>query len=383
MTLINYLTRVHFADGVLEDALWSELQRRGKRRPLIVADPSAPGDEVSDRVLAGLPARSEAVFFRGRPGAPTEDAARRFAVLYAETGCDAIIACGGRASIDFAKIARLAVGATRPLAEVVAATQAGPGPGDADAGAGPAPDLYVAPRLSGFATALTAYASLRTSAGARVVLTSRGLIPTVAIFDPTLDLGARADESASAGAEALVACVEPYLSSGYNPPADGIALDGLRRALASLPRVLTGGGIEDRREMAAAGLNGALAQEKGPGAAYALVKALADLSEAAPDSGAVARLVLPGVLRIGGGRRRDARRLAVRDMLALSSKDCLAEGVEAFLKPLPLPRRLSDMGVSPGDLTAAAEAAAADLERLRSPRALGAGELHAVLDAVY
>ena len=40
MTLITYLTRVHFADGVLEEALWSELKVNHKSRPLIVTDPS-------------------------------------------------------------------------------------------------------------------------------------------------------------------------------------------------------------------------------------------------------------------------------------------------------------------------------------------------------
>ncbi len=38
MTLINYLTRVHFADGVLEEATHSEMEAHGKRRPLIIAE---------------------------------------------------------------------------------------------------------------------------------------------------------------------------------------------------------------------------------------------------------------------------------------------------------------------------------------------------------
>ena len=42
MTLITYLTRVHFADGVLEEALHGEMERNAKRRPLIIAE-RAPG----------------------------------------------------------------------------------------------------------------------------------------------------------------------------------------------------------------------------------------------------------------------------------------------------------------------------------------------------
>ena len=35
MALITYLTRVHFADGVLEEALRSELELYGRKRPVI------------------------------------------------------------------------------------------------------------------------------------------------------------------------------------------------------------------------------------------------------------------------------------------------------------------------------------------------------------
>ncbi|MEM7524806.1 MAG: iron-containing alcohol dehydrogenase [Pseudomonadota bacterium] len=374
MTLINYLSRVHFADGVLEEALWAELSRRKRRRPLVVLDPTLPNSEVSERVLAGLPSRSDVVFFRDCPPSPTEAAARRFAALYDETTRDCVIAFGGRGALEFAKVARLAVGEDRPFEEIARLT------GDGDAST---PDLFLAPRLSGFAAALTASAAVHTEKGRRAVLTTRRLIPTVAICDPTLGLGAGLNERASAGAEAIVSCVEPYLAAGYNPPADGIALDGLRRALTSLPRIMTDDSIVDRRELAAAGLNGALAQEKGPGVAAALINALTALSAAAPDSGSVARLILPGVLRIGGGRGRDARRLAVRDMLSLSSADCLAEGVEAFMKHLPLPASLSEMGVSIDELAPAARAAASDLTVMRASRAVDEEDLHAVLAAVY
>ncbi|MEX2518150.1 MAG: iron-containing alcohol dehydrogenase [Paracoccaceae bacterium] len=383
MTLINYLTRVHFADGVLEDALWAEMSRARHGRPLIVVDRRSGDGPNFERLMAGLPMRASPLIFGDCPPSPTEADALRFARLYVESARDCVIAFGGRAAIDFAKVARLLIPEIRPLEEIArrGAALAGPRPGAIDAAAG-APDLFVVPGTGGFSAAVTAFASAETLSGGRAVLTTRRLIPTVAICDPTLGLGAGAGDSAAAGAEAFLSCVEPCLSDSYNPPADGIAFDGLRRTLHHLPLLLRDDAPDHRREMAAAGLNGSLPQEKGPGVAFVLVNAHCALSRAAPDAGAVGRLVLPGVLRIGGGRPRDQRRRAVRDLLRLDGKDCLAEGVEAFLKPLPLPRALSELGVTDADCLRAAEEASRDLAVMRHPRRIEAEELHAVLTAV-
>ena len=55
MTLITYLSRVHFADGVLEVALSSELELNKRSRPLLVYEPDVVSNEFSERVIAGLP----------------------------------------------------------------------------------------------------------------------------------------------------------------------------------------------------------------------------------------------------------------------------------------------------------------------------------------
>lgn len=380
MTLINYLTRVHFADGVLEDALWAELSRARHSRPMIVADRRSAAGPNFERLMAGLPMRSSPLIFTDCPPSPTEIDAMRFARLYLESARDSIIAFGGRAAIDFAKVARLLIPESRPLEEIArrGAALAACGPG-----ADGAPDLFVVPGIGGFSAAVSAFASAETLSGGRAVLTTRRLIPTMAICDPTLGRGAGAGAGAAAGAEAFLSCVEPFLSNSYNPPADGIAFDGLRRALHHLPLLLREDAPDHRRELAAAGLNGSLAQEKGPGVACVLVNALCAISRAAPDAGAVGRLILPGVLRIGGGRPRDQRRVAVRDLLRLDVKDCLAEGVEAFLKPLPLPFSLSALGVTGAECFRAAEEASRDLAVMRHPRQIEAEELHAVLTAVH
>ncbi|QIE55807.1 iron-containing alcohol dehydrogenase [Pikeienuella piscinae] len=379
MTLINYLTRVHFADGVLEEALWGEMSERGRRRPLIVAGPKGPACDAMERLLAALPIKTDAAFFSGCPRFPHEAAARRLAAEYSATERDSLIAFGDRAAINFAKIARLAAADGRPLADLARGGE----PKLADA----APDLIAIPTIRGYGASVSAFASVVTLDERRALLATRLLIPSVAICDPTLTLDADAGESASAGAEAFAACVEAYLARGYNPPAEGIALDGLRRAVRSLHNALRSGALADRRELSAASLNGALAQQKGPGLAYALVNALCAVSSAAPDSGAVSRLVLPGVLRMIGAdpeHRAGAQRgETVRALLGLDAGADLAEGVRRFMAPLPLPASLSEMGVSLAEIGRAAEEAARDLAAARNATPARGEELRSLLRAVH
>jgi 4-hydroxybutyrate dehydrogenase len=62
--------------------------------------------------------------------------------------------------------------------------------------------------------------------------------PKVAICDPTLTLGLPAHLTAGTGMDALTHCIETYVSTAYNPPADGIALDGLCRVAANIERAV-------------------------------------------------------------------------------------------------------------------------------------------------
>ena len=137
-------------------------------------------------------------------------------------------------------------------------------------------------------------------------LSRKSFLPDVIFCDPTLTLGICIRESASAAVTAFARCVEAYLSGVFNPPADGAALDGLSRVMASLPRLLESETPEVRRELMAASLNSTLAQRKGIGAAQSLAAALACASGMEIDRGAVLRLILPGSHprghRAGGGQ---------------------------------------------------------------------------------
>lgn len=376
MTLITYVTRVHFADGVLEEALWSEVEVNRKTRPLIVTDETHLNSELYERLLAGLPVRTSVEVISDIPEIPNEQAARRVAETFESTGRDLLIAFGRNTAIDLAKISRISIAHDAPLETFSYATGGSRRIGDS------LPDLYAVPGIQGFGSAVSAHAPVVLMDGERTRLMCKKLVPTVTICDPTLTLGASPIESASAGADALGRCVEAYLSPGYNPPADGIALDGLGRVLANLHSVLENDSVTARREMMAASLNGALALQKGLGTIHAIGCALETVVKRRLDPGALSRLLLPAVLQFNADAARD-KFTTLQNLFSPGGDGTPASSVTEFLQALPLPGSLAEMGIGEEELRIAADLAASDLAAVRSPRALSSSSLFSIMKSVH
>ena len=104
MSLICYLTKVHFADRVLEDALAEELSRHRITRPLIVTDEeSAEGDEV-DRLVCTLPPEIDPIFFFARQASGARSDPLRAEQVLFEADCDGIVGFGGMEALDLARL---------------------------------------------------------------------------------------------------------------------------------------------------------------------------------------------------------------------------------------------------------------------------------------
>lgn len=376
MTLITYVTRVHFADGVLEEALWSEVEVNRKTRPLIVTDEAHLKSELYERLLAGLPVRTSIEVVSDVPDIPNETASRQIAEVYERTNRDLLIAFGRNTAIDLAKISRISIAHKEPLETFSYAT------GGSRRIGNNLPDLYAVPGIQGFGSAVSAHAPVVLQDGERTRLMCKKLVPAVTICDPTLTLGATPVESASAGADALGRCVEAYLSPGYNPPADGIALDGLGRVIANLHKVLEHDSVTARRELMAASLNGALALQKGLGTIHAIGCALETVVDRRLDPGALSRLLLPSVLQFNAGAAQEKFN-TLQNLFDPTGGQDPAQSVTEFLHDLPLPESLNDMGIGEEELRTAADLAASDLAAVRSPRALSSSSLYSIMKSVH
>lgn len=329
MTLITFVTRVHFADRVLEDALGEEMARFGIQRPLVLVETSL--EEEAERLSDALPVAATPIPFPVEPGAAADEALRGAAALFAEHGCDGIVGCGGARTLD---LARLLGGSGAPVVAVPTGTES--------VGLGPLAVDFARHR-------------------SRQVTT-----PSAILCDATLTLGTGPADTAAAGMDALVHCLEAYLSTAYHPPADGIALDGLRRAALNLEQAVgNGGDLGARRELLAAALNGGLASQKGFGGIEAAARGLE--AEAGARHGALHAALLPEVLAFN--RPAISERFdAIRAALGLRPGEDVADRLTRLAERVGLPSRLAIAGIEARVLPDAALGAAADPANRTNPR---------------
>ncbi|MEP0963924.1 MAG: iron-containing alcohol dehydrogenase [Roseobacter sp.] len=306
MTLITYPTRVHFADGVLEEALHSELERIQGSRFMLVCHNRAADGELMDRVLGGLPRRTtlDHVVFSDATNLRT----RAYEIAKTPVRPDAIIAFGSSKAIEFGRKIRFTI----------------------DRATGGRADLFGIPAVDGLPDPCQ-----------RKLESKQAGLPSVVICDPTVIMGASEIESRHAANMSLIRCIEAYLSGDYNPPADGIALDGLSRCLSSLHKIGEQSGLEQYREVMAAGLNAFLSQEKGVGPAQTMTESMLGNAPKAQRA-AIARLVLPGVLR---SRAMDGEKAYVLGKVLSEVQEPLAEVTLRILSNGEMPRTLADIGV--------------------------------------
>ena len=377
MSLITYSTRVHFADEVLEPALALELERLGVRRPLIVTGPRVAAAGPLDRLFHALPPRTRAALFDRRTPNPDEAAVEAALDAYLSEECDGLIALGGGSAIDLAKAVRLRLGHPPPLSRYAARE------GGARRIRAGGPPLVAVPTLAGAGSEASGLAVIRLADGRKRALRSPHLMPDAAICDPTLTAGLGPEATAAAGMAALARCVESYLATGWNPPADGIALDGLRRAARWIERACDApGDARARRELMAAALGGALAAQKGLGGAHAAGSALAGLAGAEGRHGVLSALMLPRVLAFNAPAAGE-RFGAVAEAMDLAPGSDLPDAVEALGRRVGLPRGTRALGVNEATVAAAAPVAEEDDATGANPRRATAAHYRAMmLDAL-
>lgn len=362
MSLINYLNRVHFADDVLEEALRVEIRSLGVRRPLIVTDKGVAAAGLLDRLYDAFEYKAGLVLFDQTPANPTEAACRTAAQLYRENECDCLIGFGGGSSIDLAKTVGILVSHDGPLISYTAVE------GGVARIQNILPPIIAIPTTAGTGSEVGRGALIVFDDGRKLGILSPYLIPKVAICDPTLTLTLPPYLTGATGMDAISHCIETFIATAYNPPADGIAFDGLRRAAANIERaVQRGNDLDARREMMAAAMNGALAFQKGLGGVHAISHALGGLKNYSLHHGALNAVMLPHVLEFNAPAVSH-RFAALKEAMRLSPRENLAEALSQLVQRLGLPMRLGDMGVDREGIEAAAPLAEKDHTNGTNPR---------------
>ena len=380
MARILYLTQIDIDFGVVA-GLAAECERIGITRPLVITDAGVRAAGVLDLALVGLQALPHAVFDQ-TPSNPTEAAVRAAATLYKSERCDGLIAVGGGSSIDLAK--GVAIMATHEGPLKTYATIEG---GSARITSAVAP-LIAVPTTAGTGSEVARGAIVIVDDGRKLGFHSWHLMPKAALLDPALTLALPPLLTAATGMDAIAHCLETFMAPAVNPPADGIALDGLARGWAHIERATRDGQDRDARwAMMSASMQGAMAFQKGLGCVHSLSHSLGGVNPRL-HHGTLNAVFLPAVIRFNAAAdsiRAERRLQRIGQAIGLPGCDddghAVADAVTALNARLGLPAGLGAMGVTPELFERVIDGAMADHCHLTNPRRATRDDYRAMLDA--
>jgi 4-hydroxybutyrate dehydrogenase len=383
VAVMSWPTRVVLGPGALA-RLGDEVRRLGMRRPLVVTDRGVVEAGIAEKVHARL---SEAGLAFGRfedvQSNPTDRDATAGLAAFREGICDGLVAVGGGSSIDVAKLVQLLTTHEPPLSRYD------------DAAGGDRfvkddmPPLVAIPTTAGTGSEVgrSGVATLPDT-GRKTVIFSPFLMPRCAICDPELTVGLPPELTAWTGMDAFTHGLEAWIAAGFHPLADAVALDAIRRAARALPAaVKDGSDLAARTDMMIAAMEGAMAFQKGLGAAHALAHALGPVSGV--HHGLANAIVLPAVIE--WNRPSCAPRLA-RVAVAMGeppggSDDALSaravERVRTLARAVGIPARLREAGVREPDLPLVARKAFEDASHRTNPRPCSEADLLALARQAY
>ncbi|MBI0002819.1 iron-containing alcohol dehydrogenase [Bartonella sp. M0177] len=378
MGLINYVTRVQLGFGILE-TLQSELTLAGIKKPILVTDKGVRQLGMIDTVLQHLDNKDIAIFDE-TPGNPTEFAVRAAVALFKKVGADGIIALGGGSPIDLAKAVAISAAHDGPLKSFAAIEG-----GVANITSRTYPTIAI-PTTAGTGSEVGRGAIIILEDGRKVGLLSPYLVPRAAICDPTLTLSLPAKLTAATGMDAISHCIETYLAPSFNPPADGIALEGLRRAWKNIQLATDVPDNKDARlNMMIASTMGAMAFQKGLGCIHSLSHSLGGLNPTL-HHGTLNAIFLPAVLEFNATSETtisEGKYQRLAEILGAKSSADVMQVVVQKTKQLRLPTKLSELGVKKDLFPAIIEGALKDHSHATNPRVATAEDYRIMLDKSF
>ena len=377
MALINYITQIQFEFGAIA-LLGQQCERVGIRRPLIVTDRGVKAAGIIDTVLDALAHAGPVALYDGTPPNPNEAAVREAVRVYKQGDCDGIVAVGGGSSIDLAKGVAVCATHDGPLQSFAVIE------GGLDRITSRTAPVIAVPTTAGTGSEVGRGAILILDDGRKVGVISPFVVPKVAICDPALTLGLPPALTAATGMDAIAHCIETFLSPAFNPPADGIALDGLWRGWRHIERATREPGDRGARlNMMSASMQGALAFQKGLGCVHSLSHSLGGIDPRL-HHGTLNAIFLPAVIAFNEAAAsvRDEDKLdRMAKVMGLAGGAEVGPSVRAMTERLGLPTGLAQLGVTRAMFPDIIRGALKDHSHRSNPRVASETDYEAMLEA--
>jgi len=297
---------------------------------------------------------------------PSDRTVMAGAELFKKTGCQAVLGVGGGSALDAGKAIQVMAVHPGHVSEyfgVAAASKINQ----------PKPYYIAVPTTSGTGSEVSRGCVI-TNAVTNTKSVVRAGLPQLAVIDPEMTLSLPPFLTAATGMDALSHSVEACVSNAYNPICMALALEGIRLIGRSLKTaVQKGTDLEARLDMAVASMMGALAFQKGLGAAHSLAHQLS--TEAGIQHGVANSILLPHVMRfnlneasrelseIGRALGENGASLSAAEA---GERTCAA--VTRLSREIGLPQRLRDVEVKESQIPLMAEKAMGDWCHPFNPR---------------
>lgn len=248
--------------------------------------------------------------------------------------------------------------------------------------------LIAIPTTAGTGSEVARGAIIIVDDGRKLGFHSWHLVPKTALLDPDLTMGLPPLMTAATGMDAIAHCMETFMSSAFNPPADGIALDGLQRGWAHIQTATRDGQNKHARlQMMSASMQGALAFQKGLGCVHSLSHSLGGINPKL-HHGTLNAMFLPAVIAFNAhaeSMQQEHRlaRMAQAMGLAPASDPAqsLGDAIKRMNAALGLPTGLAAMGVTEDQYDAIIQGALADHSHKTNPREASPADYRAMLHA--
>lgn len=370
----NYPTTVWFGVGRIKE-LSEACRQAGMRRPLLVTDPGLANLPMVQEAIelnrqAGLPT---GLFYDVRPN-PVNRNVEHGVQAFREGGHDGVIAFGGGSAMDVGKSIAFMLAQTRPIWDFE------------DIG-----DYYKRAHTDGIAPviAIPTTAGTGSEVGRGAVITDETthtkkiifhpkMMPVIALLDPQLTVGLPPHLTAYTGMDALAHNLEAYCAPGYHPPADGIAIEGIRLIQGWLTSAVRDGtNLAARAHMLAAASMGAAAFQKGLGAIHALSHPIGALYDT--HHGLTNAVLMPYVLAFNRTAIEERMtRLAAYLSLQSPSFEAIMDWILTLRQEIGIPHTLQELGVEPERIDEMARMAEVDPPAASNPIKVGAEELRRI-----
>lgn len=349
MTILPSFPPVHFDFGAITE-LPGILSGLRVNRPLVITDTGLVAHGIAAKLVSAFPSADDVIVFDGIPPNPTIGGIEAACEIYKDRGCDGVVALGGGSVLDSGKALRVAVTHPEPIIEYLK--------DPAKITANVAPYVTV-PTTSGTGAEITFGGGIHPEPGARQLgIRSPHVKPDVAICDPELTVSLPPLLTAATGMDAFGHCVEGFLSTNVNPPAEAIALDGIARVMKYIDRATADGSDREARwHMMMAALQGGMAIYMGLGPIHTLGHIFADCDL---HHGALITASAPAVMRFYADDPDDglSERLArLRDVMDLGAGADIAQAITGINTRLGLSSSIRELGYPDRNLDDLADAA--------------------------